>query len=288
VALVINTRPADQSAELSDLLRKAGFEPLEIPMVDIVPDEEGVARIRKLPPAGFTGIFLSSPNGLRLLESGLPAAELESWLEKPFYLVGGKSAALVESLGGKVAFFPREEASLEGFLKEYTPSAAANVNGSGGLMGTGLVMAQRWLHPCSVSTRLDPAAFKRKNIGVENVPVYRPGMAPDAGKRLTTEAKDADAVVFCSGSAVEHFFQAAPELAARVGMPGGLLAVSIGPSTSKVLAAKGVEKCREARHADNPSLVDALKAAFGGTVTKVLEKKPDKKDEDGKDPEKKA
>ncbi len=276
MALVINTRPADQNAELSDLLRKAGFEPLEIPMVDIVPDEEGLARMRKLPPGNFTGVFLSSPNGLRHLESGLLATELEAWLEKPFYLVGGKSASLVKDLGGKVAFFPKE-ASLDAFLKEYTPAAAANSKASEGLLGTGLIIAQRWLHPCSVSTRLDPAAFKQKNIGVENVPVYRPGLALDAGKRLMEEGRDADAVVFCSGSAVEHFFQAAPELAARVGKPSGPFAVSIGPSTSKVLAEKGVERCREAVHADNPSLIDAVKAAFGGTATKVLKKNPEKK-----------
>lgn len=281
MAVVINTRPADQNAELSDLLRRAGFEPLEIPMVDIVPDEEGLARMRKLQPSGFNGIFLSSPNGLRHLEAGLLATELEGWLQKPFYLVGGKATELVKSLGGKVAFYP-QEASLEGFLKEYSP-AAANVGGPASL---GLALAQRWLHPCSVSTRLDPAAFKQKNIGVENVPVYKPGMSADAGKRLMEEGLHAEAVVFCSGSAVEHFFQAAPELAARVGRPGGPLAVSIGPSTSKVLAEKGVEKCREARHADNPSLIDALKAAFGGSATKVLKKAVEKKAPPAPEPEK--
>jgi uroporphyrinogen-III synthase len=274
VALVINTRPADQNGELSDLLRKAGFEPLEIPMVDIVPDEEGLARMRRLQPTGFTGIFLSSPNGLRHLQAGLLATELEKWLSKPFYLVGGKSAALVESLGGKVAFHPRE-ASLEGFLKEYSPAAVTLANGAGSLGVPGLVAAQRWLHPCSASTRLDPAQFKLKKIEVENIPVYRPGMAPDAGARLASEAGKADAVVFCSGSAVEHFFKAAPALASRVGKKDGILAVSIGPSTSRVLADMGADYCREANHADNPSLVDALKAAFGGSATKVLKKNPE-------------
>src|SRR6267142_1468048 len=121
MAVVINTRPADQSAELSDLLRRAGFEPLEIPMVDIVPDEEGLLRLRKMQPSHFTGIFLSSPNGLRHMEAGLLVTEMEGWLEKPFFLVGGKSAGLVEKLGGRVAFYP-QEASLDGFLKEYTPA----------------------------------------------------------------------------------------------------------------------------------------------------------------------
>jgi uroporphyrinogen-III synthase len=280
VATVINTRPADQNGELSDLLRRAGFEVLEIPMVDIVPDEEGLARLRKLQPSGFNGVFLSSPNGLRQMASGLPAAELEPWMEKPFFLVGGKSSTLVRNHGGKVAFYP-EEASLEGFLKEYTPAAAANAGVKPG--PGGLVLAQRWLHPCSASTRLDPAAFREKGIGVENVPLYKPAMAADAGERLMAEGRGADAVVFCSASAVAHFFRAAPELAARIGKAGGPLPISIGPSTSNALAGLDVEKCFEAAHADNPGLVDALKDAFGGAATKVLKKSPAKTD-----PEKKA
>jgi uroporphyrinogen-III synthase len=273
MAVVINTRPADQNEELSALLRAAGFVPVEIPMVDIVPDEEGLARLRRLQPSGFTGVFLSSPNGLRHLESGLLPNELENWMAKPFYLVGPKSAGLVEKLGGKVAFHPKE-ASLEGFLKEFSPSAAMLASGSGNLIVNGLVMKQRWLHPCSASTRLDPAAFKAKNIDVENLPVYKPGMSPDAAKLLAEQGPGANAAVFCSGSAVEHFFAAAPALAASLGRPDGLIAVSIGPSTSQALSDRGVERCRQALHADNPSLVDALKAAFAHSATKVMKKSP--------------
>lgn len=276
MAVVINTRPEDQSAELTVLLRAAGFEPVEVPMVDIVPDEEGLARLRRLQPNGFTGIFLSSPNGLRHMESGLLPTELEKWLAKPFFLVGPKSAGLVEKLGGHVAFHPKQ-ASLEGFLKEFSSARAMHAAGSGNLVVTGLVVKQRWLHPCSASTRLDPADFREKNIDVENVPVYRPGMNPDAGRLLAEAGSKADAVVFCSGSAVEHFFAAAPELAARIGRPDGLFAVSIGPSTSQALSDKGVERCRQALHADNSSIVDALKAAFAHSATKVMKKTPVKK-----------
>ena len=265
MAVVLNTRPADQSAELSALLRAAGFEPLEVPLVDIAPEPEGLARLRGLKPSGFTGIFLSSPNGLRQMAAELLATELEPWMAKPFYLVGPKAAELVEAHGGKVAFHPRT-ASLDGFLAEYAPGSA---QGSTGV--TGLVMAQRWLHPCSVATRLDPAAFRKKGVEVENVPVYRPGLNPKACELLAKQGEALDAAVFCSGSAVAAFYEAAPPaLAARLGRKDGILAVSIGPSTSKALADKGIDYCRQALHADNPSLVDALKQAFGSRATRVL------------------
>lgn len=268
MAVVVNTRPADQAAGLTSLLKAAGFEPLEIPLVDIGPEPEGIARLGRLQPSGFTGIFLSSPNGLRQMAAGLTAAELERWMSKPFYLVGPKAGGLVREMGGQVAFYP-EEASLEGFLKEY-PSASR-----GNAKVPGLVLAQRWLHPCSASTRLDPAAFRKLGLEIENVAVYRPGPNPEAAGLLAKHAASIEAAVFCSGSAVEHFFAAAPPaLASRLGKKDGVLAVSIGPSTSQALAGKGVEDCRQAGHADDEGLVDALKQAFGGRATKVLARDP--------------
>jgi uroporphyrinogen-III synthase len=268
MALILNTRPADQSAGLSARLRAAGFEPLEIPMVDIEPDPEGLDRLRRLHPASFTGVFLSSPNGLRQMAADLLPADLEPWMAKPFYLVGPKAGELVRQLGGKVAFHP-ETASLEGFLQEFAPAARGNAG------VTGLVLAQRWLHPCSAQTRLDPAAFRKKGIEVENVPVYRPGTNPDAAGLLARHAEGIEAAVFCSGSAVENFFAAAPPaLLARLGRKDGILAVSIGPSTTQALAGKGVAASCQAVHADDAGLVDALKQAFGARATKILARAP--------------
>jgi uroporphyrinogen-III synthase len=265
MAVVLNTRPADQNAGLSALLRAAGFEPLEIPLVDIVPDVEGLERLRRTQPNGFTGVFLSSPNGLRLLAAELLPMDLEAWTSKPFYLVGPKAAALVGELGGKVAFHP-ETASLEGFLAEYSPAAERGRKGV-----AGLVLARRWLHPCSASTRLDPAAFRGKGIEIENIPVYRPGRNPRAPALLARDAGAIEAAIFCSGSAVANFFDDAPPgLAGRLGKMDGILAVSIGPSTTQALAEKGVTGVLEAAHADDSSLVDALKQAYGSRTTRVL------------------
>lgn len=258
---MLNTRPAGQNGELSEALRKSGFAPVEIPLVAILPEEEGLIRLRRLPASGFTGVFLSSPNGLRLMEAGLDADLLARWMVKPFFLVGSKAVHLVERLGGKVAFVP-EEASLQGFLKEYRGTTGP----------AGLPMSQRWLHPCSSSTRLDPAAFRARSVEVENLPVYKPGFPAEAGDALRQAGTPA-AILFCSGSAADHFFQAAPAaLSEALGKPKGILAVSIGASTSEALQARGVEIVHQAEHADNDGLLDALRHAYGGSETRVLKK----------------
>ncbi len=255
---VVNTRPADRNQELTRLLRQAGFAVAEVPMVEVRADAEGQAKAAALQPSGFTGIFLSSPNGLRHFQEGLLASQFERWSIKPFYLVGPAARVLVETAGGRVAFVP-QEASLEGFLKEFQTQPAP-----------GLPLAQRWLHPCSTSTRLDPAEFRKKGITVVNQAVYRPACPDDIAARMAKDGKDAAAIVFCSGSAVENFFKSAPDLAAGLTKPKGPVAVSIGPSTSKALRDNGVTDIHQAQHADDLSLVDTLKSLSGGFKTEVL------------------
>ena len=261
---ILNTRPVGQNRDLSGLLRQAGFKPIEIPLVEISPSLEGLEKARGLSPSRFTGIFLSSPNGLKHLQGGLPDEIFGRWLEKPFFLVGSRTRPMIEALGGKVAFAP-EEASVDGFLKEYQGFTAPG----------GLPLMQRWFHPCSSSTRLDPAPFRQRQVEVKNLPVYDPACPKNAAERLEMEGASAYAVLFCSGSAVGHFFQAAPGLAATLGAPKGLVAISIGPSTSKALAARGVATFTQAQRADNAGLLDALKAALSGADTQVIRKSPE-------------
>ncbi len=261
---VLNTRPIGQNKELSQKLVQAGFVPVEIPLVEICPLEDGLRKILKLQASGYTGIFLSSPNGLRQMQAGLDE-DFEAWVQKPFYLVGGKSRHLVEGLGGKVAFFP-QDASVAGFLKEYPREAALN----GGAKG--MVFAQRWLHPCSALTKLDPENFKKCGVVIDNIPVYKPELPASAGERLIEECPTAAAVLFCSGSAVDNFFAAASDQAFHLGKPGKLPAISIGPSSSEALRKHGVETVHEAVTADSQGLVDALRNLLIDTETKTLKK----------------
>src|SRR5260370_32241204 len=72
--VVLNTRPHEQAAELSNLLRQAGFEPLEAPAIEIQPawdpSEFETAR-RDLGAGVFHWVVLASQNARISLQTEL-------------------------------------------------------------------------------------------------------------------------------------------------------------------------------------------------------------------------
>ena len=74
--VVLNTRPREQAAELSGLLRLAGFEPVEAPAIEIQPawdpTEFETAR-RDLGAGVFDWVVLASQNAGRSLTNELQA-----------------------------------------------------------------------------------------------------------------------------------------------------------------------------------------------------------------------
>jgi len=271
MAKVLNTRPNGQNQELNTLLSEAGFEPIEVPLVEIIPLEVGLQKLKQLQPSGYTGIFLSSPNGLRQMQNEL-GQKFEAWMQKPFFLVGEKSKDLIEKLGGRVEFFPRE-ASVSGFLKEFAFESVTLNHGK----TSGMVFSQRWLHPCSESTKLNPSDFKQRGIELDNIPLYRPDVPSGLKEKLIEQFPDCEAIVFCSGSAVQHFFSAVPEFANEIKSKQNKLIISIGPSTTKALADGGIKNVHVALEANNLGLVEALKAAYSISETKLIKKNHEEK-----------
>jgi uroporphyrinogen-III synthase len=74
--VVLNTRPREQAAELTDLLAQAGFEPLEAPAIEIQPAWEQaeleIAR-QKLGAGAFDWVVLASQNAGSSLQPELRA-----------------------------------------------------------------------------------------------------------------------------------------------------------------------------------------------------------------------
>jgi uroporphyrinogen-III synthase len=243
--------PSDTPSALDQALTQAGFLPLSVPLVELALLHEALDVLEKLSDRHYDGILLSSPNLLPLLHAAgrtVPAA----WRAKPWYLIGPRARAEVEALGVQVAFVPSSEASLEGFLREIKTQDHL-----------------RLIHPCSTKTRLEPSLFTHKGIDVHNMAVYeprRPAGVETALNAAWPQLSPHGAVLFASGSAVHHLFEAAPKLGRTLGEPDGPVPVSIGASTSRALRMYSVDRheprIHEAPTADTAGFLAVLKQLF--------------------------
>jgi len=257
---VLNTRPKapaasseeDASSALSRALKDAGFAPLDVPMVELVLLHDALDLLAKLSDKHYDGILLSSPNLLPLLKAAgraLPPA----WLAKPWYLIGPRAQGEVEALGITVAFVTEHDASLEGFLREIPQQQNL-----------------RLIHPCSSKTRLEPALFTGKGIDVHNMAVYEPRCPAGAAEALALawpklrEGGRGSAVLFASGSAVHHLFEAAPHLARTLSEEDGPVPVSIGASTTRALRMYSVERSVQTPSPDTSGFLATLNTLFPG------------------------
>ncbi len=263
---ILNTRPLGQNQDLSRLLRESDFDPIEIPLVEIAPLPAGLEKIQKLNPANYGGIFLSSPNGFRMLQENSSA-----WMKLPFYTVGIKTKTWIEKLGGTVAFCP-QGSSLDRFLLEFKSEFFKN--------SSRFNFEKPWLHACSSSTRVDEKIFKEMGIQIENIPVYYPRLPETAKENLkflfenkiqlgntgSVQKNNPAAILFCSGSGVDNFFSANPFamniVEDKANALQNLAVISIGQSTTRALKAKGITTVQEAAVADDFGMVQALKAAL--------------------------
>lgn len=239
--------PSAEETPLNAALRAAGFEPLEVPLVELIPIPEALSLLEKVSEQHYDGILLTSPNLLPLLRAAgreVPKA----WISKPWYLVGERARADVEALGARVVFVPRGEASLEGFLAEIPKQDNL-----------------RLIHPCSSKTRLEPSLFVPKGIDMHNMAIYEPHCPAGAAEALEQawpRLSPGGAVLFASGSAVHHLFEAAPALGRTLTRDDGPVPISIGTSTTRALRMYHVTRSRQAPTADTAGFLAALREAF--------------------------
>lgn len=242
---VLNTRPREVSAKLSEQLRAAGYEPFEVSLVELSLVPSGLERLRQIAEhaENYTGVLMSSPNLLSALEAAGEKIP-DVFLRKPWYLIGARIRAQVEALGVRIAFIP-QEASVQGFIREI-----ATHNGA------------RLLHLCSSQTRMHPDSLKAKGFAIENLTLYTPARPEAAAPALQEAWSKVRAVIFASGTAVHNLFAAQPALAATMGTLNGPLPISIGLSSTEALKEYGVTHYRQAPSADNEGFIAALNQEF--------------------------
>ncbi|MDX2178027.1 MAG: uroporphyrinogen-III synthase [Bryobacteraceae bacterium] len=223
---VIVTRA--ETSRLNDLLRAQGAEPIDYPVIAIVPPADPVALERAVANArDYDWIVFTSQNGVRAFFSRL--ADLRA-LRGKLCAIGPATAAEIEKHKLIVDVVPAEYVA-EGLI------AALPENLAG----------QRILIPrAAVARDVVPNELRRRGAFVEVVEAYRT-VVPDG---LPPTPHDYHWITFTSSSTVKNFL-------ALGGKPVGK-AASIGPITSATLRMHGVEPVVEAREYTVEGLVQAI------------------------------
>jgi uroporphyrinogen-III synthase len=224
---VVVTREADRAASLVAALRRAGAEPVPVPV------------LRTDPPA----------DGGRALETALAKSGAD-WL----VLTSAEGVAAVARHGGyrgRVAVVGEatgRAAVAAGLDVELAPAAADAVSLAESLVAAGGSSAL--IAAADIARPELPASLRGAGWQVEVVEAYRTVAVPPAGPL------EAEAITFLSPSAVAAWLAGVPaDRTPRI-------VATIGPTTSEAARAGGLEVTCEARPRTVTGLVEALAAVL--------------------------
>ncbi len=246
---VLVTRAVRQASNLSDALRSAGAEVIEVPVLEIRPPESFAALDAALGQlAQYDWLILTSGNTVRALTQR--AADLGL----PFSLPATTKVAAV----GQGTATAAREAGLEVSVVPASYVAESLVDAmKDEVAGKRILLAR-----AAVARDVIPNALRAAGAEVDVVDAYRnvlPDAAPEQLRMALAET--IDAIPFTSSSSVTHLAEAARSLS--LDWPfAGVAAISIGPVTSRTLRDAHWEPAAEATTSDIPGLVDAILRKF--------------------------
>ncbi|MEO8695187.1 MAG: uroporphyrinogen-III synthase [Acidimicrobiales bacterium] len=235
VVRVAVTRAAAQADQLARRLRDAGFEPVAVPVIDIVDAADGGAALlaaatRLAQPGHYDWAVLTSVNGAERLLAVAP----RPWTTN-VAAIGSATASCLSERGVAVALVPPRfvaESLVEAFPR-----------------GPGTVLLTR----AAVARDVLPDGLRAKGWTVDVVEAYRT-VAPVVDDRQRRAIAGCDIITFTSPSTVHNFVE-------LLGVDAVAPTVAcIGPITAAACREHGIEVHVEAAVHTVSGLVDALVA----------------------------
>ncbi|BDC52723.1 hypothetical protein F183_A50380 [Bryobacterales bacterium F-183] len=227
---VVVTRAREQSSQLSDKLRAAGFEPVELPLIELVPPldwtaaDNAIAQIET-----YDWILFTSANAVRFLATRL---------DKPVTTakvccIGSSTKQVAEQYGWTVDLVPAE------YVAESVVEAFANN-----------IPKKLFLPRAAVARDTVPEALKAIGTHVDVAEVYRNVIPADAAANAQAVFAQKPAwIAFTSSSTVKNLMQ----VIERDWLRNTKIA-SIGPVTTETARKHGLTVDAEA----SPHTMDAL------------------------------
>ena len=244
------TRAHDQNAGLRAKLETLGAEVLELPLIAITPDIDKIALVEIFAELGsYDWIVFTSANGVRIFFEQFHKAydDIRSLGLLRFACVGRATADEIGKHRIKVECMPAAAtaAALADALIE-----------TGSLDNTKIIVVTGNLNRDTLVKKLGDA-----RAIVDRLPLYKtaPAALADAPEAADFRQRGADAILFCSPSAVESYVAQAgpPKLAPGARRP---LVGSLGPLTSATLREHNLPPDFESPEATLDALIAAMQA----------------------------
>ncbi|MGC2399940.1 MAG: uroporphyrinogen-III synthase [Acidobacteriaceae bacterium] len=246
---ILITRARHQSGRLAEALEVLDAKVLRLPTIDIIPPETYApldAMLQEI--AGFEWLIVTSVNGAEALADRMRflAVVAQQLQHLQIAAIGPATAAALTRMGLTVSAVPDEYVAeaVVAMLREK-------------VAGRRVLLAR-----AAVARDVIPDELRKCGADIRVVEAYRTVIPEDSVERLRELIGSGeplpDAVTFTSSSTVNNFF--ALLAAARIELPQGLKAVSIGPVTSRTLRQHGWEPGIEAVKYDIPGVVAACVA----------------------------
>ena len=233
---ILVTRSREQASDLSRLLADAGAEPVEVPVIRIVPLPPAENLVNRLQQADW--LAFTSANALPNLLSQLETlgSDIRALGSARLAAIGSSTAESLSERGLRVDYVPSR------FVAETAAEEFPDPRGKRVV----IVRAES-------AREVLPEMLTERGAVVDIVPVYRTiaedGDSPD----LST----IDAITFASSSTVRNFRDRYP------GEISGPAIACIGPVTAETARELGLQVDIEPEEYTVPSLVDALVRYFG-------------------------
>jgi uroporphyrinogen-III synthase len=252
---VVITRAAAQSEQLAQELSARGAIPIVLPLVafadpeDFGPLDAAIAGVEQ-----FEWMILTSAQAVRALTRRSEA------LKRPLNPKGSKMR--IACVGPVTAEVARGAGlAVDHVARTHNGVALAEELGS-------ILQGRTVMLPRSDGANPDlPGALKRYGASVTEVIAYRT-IRPTELERQSLRAiakGEADAILFFSPSAVQHFVELFGPEEAR-GLQEKLAITAIGPVTANALRDAGVERTVVAADTSAAAVSEALEKHFAGTA----------------------
>ncbi len=235
---VLVVRPPAQGAASADLLRRAGAEPVLVPLIELLPPADGgaalAATVRRL--GDYDWLVLTSANGAERFVEALGDDGPPPGLQ--IAAIGPATAAALASSGMTASLLP-ERYVAESLLEIFPPAT------EDGAAGRVLVVR------AAVARDVLPDGLRAKGWSVDVVTAYRaePRILPPTERAA---ASSCDTVIFTSPSVVDAFCDQPEPLA----VPRTIAA--IGPVTAAAARRRGLPVHVEAAEHTVSGVVAAL------------------------------